>query len=63
MGHEVSLTVVGVGANLRDRYRIGDRFIVQAEIYYKGVNWAYGYMLAGRPVTLRRARRACAQRR
>ena len=47
LGHEVSLTVVGVGANLRDRYRIGDRFIVQAEIYYKGVNWAYGYMLQG----------------
>ena len=47
MGHEVSLTVVGVGANLADRYRIGDRFIVQAEIYYKGVNWAYGYMLQG----------------
>jgi L-sorbose 1-phosphate reductase len=47
LGHEVSLTVVGVGANLRDRYHIGDRFIVQAEIYYKGVNWAYGYMLQG----------------
>ncbi|MEJ5197510.1 MAG: alcohol dehydrogenase catalytic domain-containing protein [Anaerolineae bacterium] len=47
LGHEVSLTVVGVGENLRDRYRVGDRFIVQAEIYYKGVNWAYGYMLQG----------------
>lgn len=47
LGHEVSLTVVGVGENLRDRYHIGDRFIVQAEIYYKGVNWAYGYMLQG----------------
>ncbi len=47
LGHEVSLTVVGVGENLRDRYHVGDRFIVQAEIYYKGVNWAYGYMLQG----------------
>lgn len=47
LGHEVSLTVVGVGENLRDRYHIGDRFIVQAEIYFKGVNWAYGYMLQG----------------
>jgi len=47
LGHEVSLTVVGVGANLADRYHVGDRFIVQAEIYYKGVNWAYGYMLQG----------------
>ena len=47
LGHEVSLTVVGVGAALADRYHVGDRFIVQAEIYYKGVNWAYGYMLQG----------------
>jgi L-sorbose 1-phosphate reductase len=47
LGHEVSLTVVGVGEKLRDRYHVGDRFIVQAEIYYKGVNWAYGYMLQG----------------
>ncbi|MCU0501660.1 MAG: alcohol dehydrogenase catalytic domain-containing protein [Anaerolineae bacterium] len=47
LGHEVSLTVVGVGDNLADRYHIGDRFIVQAEIYYKGINWAYGYMLQG----------------
>ncbi|MCX7668833.1 MAG: alcohol dehydrogenase catalytic domain-containing protein, partial [Anaerolineae bacterium] len=47
LGHEVALTVVGVGENLRERYHIGDRFIVQAEIYYKGVNWAYGYMLQG----------------
>jgi threonine dehydrogenase-like Zn-dependent dehydrogenase len=47
LGHEVSLTVVGVGANLVGRYHVGDRFIVQAEIYFKGVNWAYGYMLQG----------------
>lgn len=47
LGHEVSLTVVGVGEKLADRYHVGDRFIVQAEIYYKGVNWAYGYMLQG----------------
>ncbi len=47
LGHEVSLTVVGVGENLRDQYKIGDRFIVQADIYDKGVNYAYGYMLQG----------------
>jgi len=47
LGHEVALTVIGVGEHLRDRYHVGDRFIVQAEIYYKGVNWAYGYMLQG----------------
>jgi threonine dehydrogenase-like Zn-dependent dehydrogenase len=47
LGHEVTLTVVGVGENLRDQYKVGDRFIVQAEIYVKGVNYAYGYMLQG----------------
>lgn len=47
LGHEVALTVVGVGENLRDRYRVGDRFTVQADIYYQGVNYAYGYMIQG----------------
>ena len=47
LGHEVSMTVVGVGENLRDQYKVGDRFIVQADIYDKGINWAYGYMIQG----------------
>lgn len=46
-GHEVALTVVGVGENLRDRFRVGDRFVVQADIYYQGKNLAYGYMFVG----------------
>ncbi len=47
LGHEVALTVVGVGENLGDQYKVGDRFIVQADIYVHGVNYAYGYMLQG----------------
>jgi len=47
LGHEVTLTVVGVGDNLRDQYRVGDRFIVQADIYVGGVNLAYGYVIQG----------------
>lgn len=47
LGHEVSMTVVGVGENLRGQYRVGDRFIIQAEIYYQGVGMAYGYMIQG----------------
>lgn len=47
LGHEVSITVVGVGEHLRDQYRVGDRFIVQADIYVNGVNLAYGYMIQG----------------
>jgi D-arabinose 1-dehydrogenase-like Zn-dependent alcohol dehydrogenase len=47
LGHEVTLTVVGVGRNLRSQYRVGDRFIIQADIYVQGVNLAYGYMIQG----------------
>jgi len=47
LGHEVTLTVVGVGENLRDQYRVGDRFIVQADIYVGGVGYAYGYEIQG----------------
>jgi threonine dehydrogenase-like Zn-dependent dehydrogenase len=46
-GHEVSMTVVGVGENLRDQYAVGDRFIIQADIYAGGVNLAYGYEIQG----------------
>jgi D-arabinose 1-dehydrogenase-like Zn-dependent alcohol dehydrogenase len=46
-GHEVSMTVVGVGENLRDQYAVGDRFIIQADIYSDGVNLAYGYEIQG----------------
>ena len=47
MGHEVVMTIIGIGENLKGQYKIGQRFIVQADIYDKGVNLAYGYMLQG----------------
>ena len=47
LGHEVALTVVQVGANLQERFHVGERFIMQADIYYKGVGLAYGYALPG----------------
>ncbi|MGI6296684.1 MAG: zinc-binding dehydrogenase [Armatimonadota bacterium] len=46
-GHEVSLTVIEAGAKWKDTYKPGSRYIVQADVYYKGVNIAYGYALAG----------------
>lgn len=46
-GHEVSLTVVQVGEQWQDRYHVGDRFAVQADIYYKGQGMAYGYRIQG----------------
>lgn len=47
LGHELSLTVVGVGEDLVDQYKVGDRFIVQADIFVDGVGYAYGYEIQG----------------
>jgi len=47
MGHEVTLTAVKVGDNRRGEFSVGQRFIVQADIFYKGVGMAYGYAIAG----------------
>ena len=47
LGHEVSCTVVGVGERLKDRFRIGDRFVIQADVFYKGKSMAYGYAISG----------------
>jgi len=47
LGHEVCITIVGVGQNLREQYQVGDRFIIQADIYVGGVNYAYGYEIQG----------------
>lgn len=46
-GHEVAMTVVEVGDDLRDQYHVGDRFIIQADIFKDGVGYAYGYMIDG----------------
>jgi len=47
LGHEVSMTVVGVGENLRGQYRPGDRFIIQSDVFVGGVGYAYGYEIQG----------------
>jgi len=47
LGHEVSLTVVGVGENLQGQYKPGDRFILQADVFVDGVGYAYGYEIQG----------------
>ncbi|MDO8587401.1 MAG: zinc-binding dehydrogenase [Armatimonadota bacterium] len=46
-GHEVSITVVRAGENLKDKFKPGERYVVQADVYYKGRNLAYGYALTG----------------
>jgi L-sorbose 1-phosphate reductase len=47
LGHEVSLTVIEVGANLQDRYHAGQRLAVQPDIYQDGKSTAYGYTIPG----------------
>lgn len=47
LGHEVALTIVGVGANRAPQYQVGDRFVVQAEIHYHGEQMAFGYVQHG----------------
>lgn len=47
LGHEVAMTVVKVGENLKTHYKPGDRFIIQADIFINGVGYAYGYELQG----------------
>lgn len=46
-GHEVAMTVVEVGEAWRDRFEPGQRFVLQADIYYRGKNLAYGYVFVG----------------
>jgi D-arabinose 1-dehydrogenase-like Zn-dependent alcohol dehydrogenase len=47
LGHEVVMTVVGVGEKLKSQYQPGDRFILQADIFIDGVGYAYGYEIQG----------------
>jgi len=47
LGHEVSLTVIDVGENLKDRYHHGQRLAVQPDIYQDGKSTAYGYTIPG----------------
>ena len=46
-GHEVSLTLVAVGDDLKDTFTVGDRYSVQADIYVDQVPMAFGYQIAG----------------
>ena len=46
-GHEVTLTVVEVGEDLKGRFRPGDRIAMEADIYFGGRNLAFGYYFHG----------------
>ncbi|MGA2976626.1 MAG: alcohol dehydrogenase catalytic domain-containing protein [Spirochaetia bacterium] len=46
-GHEVAMTIVGVGEKWRGKFKLGSRYIIQADIYYKGKGMAFGYAIPG----------------
>jgi len=46
-GHEASLTITAVGPGVDPECRVGDRYIVQADVIYQGVPQAYGYAIPG----------------
>jgi threonine dehydrogenase-like Zn-dependent dehydrogenase len=47
LGHECAVTIVKVGAKWSGKFAVGQRFIVQADIYVKGVGYAFGYLIPG----------------
>lgn len=47
LGHEVSVTVISVGAELADTYTPGQRLAIQPDIYVDGRSSAYGYTTPG----------------
>lgn len=46
-GHEVAMTIVGVGETWKGKFRLGSRYIIQADIFYKGKGVAFGYAIPG----------------
>ena len=46
-GHEVAMTIVGVGDTWKGKFSLGSRYIIQADIFYKGKGVAFGYAIPG----------------
>ena len=46
-GHEVAMTIVGVGETWKGKFKLGSRYIIQADIFYKGKGVAFGYAIPG----------------
>ncbi len=46
-GHEVSLTLAAMGEGVDLDWKVGDRFIIQANIFAGGESVAFGYVISG----------------
>ena len=47
LGHEISMTIVGVGESLRGQYQVGDRLTLETDVMINGKSLAYGYWYQG----------------
>lgn len=47
LGHEAAVTIASVGDNLKDQFKAGQRFIIQADVFFGGKSMAFGYALPG----------------
>ena len=47
LGHEVSMTIMGVGKNLAGKYQVGERLTLETDIVINGKTLAYGYWYQG----------------
>lgn len=47
LGHEAVLTILEVGDKLQERFKVGERYAVQPDIYQNGMSTAYGYTIPG----------------
>jgi threonine dehydrogenase-like Zn-dependent dehydrogenase len=47
LGHECSVTVVRIGEQWKDTFQIGERYVIQADVYVGGVGYAFGYLIPG----------------
>jgi L-sorbose 1-phosphate reductase len=47
LGHEVALTVIEVGEQLKEQYHPGQRLAIQPDLYQDGRSTAYGYTIPG----------------
>lgn len=47
LGHECACTVAAVGDRWRDSFEVGQRYVIQPDIFSQGEGWAFGYAIPG----------------
>ena len=47
LGHEATCTIVKVGDAIKERFKEGVRYIVQADVFFNGKSMAFGYVFKG----------------